>query len=55
MTEEEIDWHIQAFKDDLEHVGRLAKKALRRKRKKILEWSAERWDKNVPPALGDDE
>ena len=30
MTEEEIDYHIQAYKEDLDHVGRLAKRALRR-------------------------
>ena len=45
MTEGEIDHHIQAYKDDLDHVGRLAKRALRRERKKTLEWIAERRDK----------
>ena len=54
MSEGEIDWHIQAYKDDLDHVGRLAKRALRRRRNKIREWLAERRDKNVAPTLGDD-
>ena len=29
-TEEEIDYHIQAYKEDLDYVGLLAKRALRR-------------------------
>ncbi len=37
MTDGEIDWHIQAYKDDLDHVGRLAKRALRQANKKTLE------------------
>ena len=36
-SEGEIDWHIQAYKDDLDHVGRLAKRALRRANKRTLE------------------
>ena len=30
MTEGEIDAHVKACKEDLDHVGRLAKRALRR-------------------------
>ena len=30
MTEHEIDAHIQALKEDLDHVGRLAKRELQR-------------------------
>ena len=37
MTEEEIDCHIRACKDDLDYVGRLAKRALRRANKRTLE------------------
>ena len=37
MTEQEIDWHIQAYKDDLDHVGRLAKRALNRANGRTLE------------------
>ena len=37
MTEGEIDYHIQAYKDDLDHVGRLAKEALRRANKRQQE------------------
>ena len=30
MSEQEIDWYVQAYKEDLTHVGRLAKRALQR-------------------------
>ena len=30
MTEDEIDWQINAYKQDLDKVGRLAKRALNR-------------------------
>lgn len=36
MSEGEIDWHIQAYKDDLDRVGKLAKRALRRANKRTL-------------------
>ena len=35
MSEKEIDDHIQDCKEDLDHVGRLAKQALRREHKRI--------------------
>ena len=30
ISEQEIDWYVQAYKEDLTHVGRLAKRALQR-------------------------
>ena len=36
MTDGEIDWHVQALKDDLDHVGRLAKAALKRANEQTL-------------------
>ena len=40
MTEQEIDWHVQAYKEDLDRVGRLAKRALQRANKRTREWNA---------------
>ena len=40
MTEQEIDWHVQAYKEDLDHVGRLAKRALQRANERTREWNA---------------
>jgi len=37
MSEGEIDYHIAAFKEDLERVGKLAKAALRRANEQTLE------------------
>ena len=42
MTEEEIDWHVQAYKEDLDRVGRLAKRALQRANRRKREWLKER-------------
>ena len=42
MTEQEIDWHVQVYKEDLEHVGRLAKGALRRANQRTRKWNAAR-------------
>ena len=36
MTEQEIDWHVQALKEDLDHVGRLAKRALKHANERTL-------------------
>ena len=40
MTEGEIDWHVQKYKEDLDHVGRLAKRALQRANKRTLKRNA---------------
>lgn len=39
MTEQEIDWHVQAYKEDLDRVGRIAKRALQRANQKTREWN----------------
>ena len=38
MSEEEIDLCVQAYKEDLDHVGRLAKRALQRANQRTYEW-----------------
>ena len=40
MSEQEIDWHVQAYKEDLDRVGKLAKRALQRANKRTREWNA---------------
>ena len=40
MTEGEIDYHINAYKEDLDRVGRLAKRALKRANEKTRAESA---------------
>ena len=42
MTEEEIDWHIKAFQDDLASVGKRAKTALRRAKADTMNIVSER-------------
>ncbi len=42
MTEGEIDWNINAYKQDLDRVGRLAKRALTRANEKTRAESAAR-------------
>lgn len=42
VHEGEIDWYIQAFKDDLDRVGRLAKAALKRANQRTHERVRER-------------
>ena len=44
MSEQEIDWHVQAYKEDLDHVGRLAKRALRRANERTRELNAKEND-----------
>ena len=41
MTEGEIDWHIRAYKEDLDRVGRLAKRALKRANQRTRGWVRE--------------
>ncbi len=40
MSEQEIDWYVQAYKEDLTHVGRLAKRALQRANTRTRERNA---------------
>ena len=39
MSEQEIDWHVQAYKKDLDRVGRLAKRALQRANERTRKWN----------------
>ena len=40
MSEQEIDWHVQAYKEDLDNIGKLAKRALQRANERTREWNA---------------
>ena len=42
MSEGEIDWYIESYKEDLDRVGRVAKRALNRANARTLKWTRAR-------------